>query len=405
MNIDNIQLIVIRAKNTLAPKICPTKILHIIYIIMIEEEKQDITLAGKRRQRVGPIHIQYTVGAELLECPYLECSKKWKNDKPGKSCMSRHMKDHSEAGHKLKPTEGAYGLIELAEKYEDREKDEGRDETNTYQAANEEDDEGFASRAKEHKEKCEATLKKTLWNFVEWKNLADEEFLVKVPYIVFAKAMIGYASDMKVLVRCTALEMVDAITKNDGTMKEIKGLLGTLKKAHESTRKDMQKMSKTVVDKATELEGVGAKLDIARCLTTAADVRKAIIDQGSDITETIIANGFASYETKILKRSAKAAFDSTMGALRAVNNCGVPVLGGLKKPLEILSVEEAKEFNESEDVAAELIGMETRKAARYLPQVRKKKMIEKACHDTMNSEVPVLEIEPIPNENIPDPLL
>lgn len=323
--------------------------------------------------RIGPIHEYTADGKEVLRCPYRSCTRVDPFTGPGKKAMSVHMKRHREKGTPLQCTDGIYGVIQINEKYAEIEEDKDHEEVRANEAP--EEIEAEPAIAEEWADQSEKALRKIKLNFVEWDEIPNSEFSEKVPYPMFAKAIMEHANYMHILIKSISSTIVNTIVQKDEKMAELKKKLDTLLKSHATTRKDMTAMTNTVLEKATELEGVGAQLNIANYLRESKDLREKFSKEGQDAVYDALNKGMEVYAKCLQNQVVKNARIACIETLRATQRIGLPKKGGLNDHLALMSKEIIEEDEAMDNMSELIVSMAPASAKRQLEAARSSKCV------------------------------
>ena len=247
--------------------------------------------------------------------------------------MSRHMKGHREKGTPLKCTEEIYGLINMAEKYAKHEED--KDEVPTVPPAQDEEMKEPTEvnledpvTAKDWEAKAGKRLKEIRFACGDWNDFTDAEITEKVSHVTLVRTLCQYITSNAIYVSCVSTRLSNMVADVVNDMKEdvdkaVKKA-GEVKKFHKVAREDMTKMTTIVLEKATELEGVGAQLGVANYLRESKDLREKFIKEGQAAVCDALNDGLSEYvksfENGIIKRANMACIET----LRVTQRIGLP---------------------------------------------------------------------------------
>lgn len=309
---------------------------------------QEVKVAGKRKYE------RATIRDNKIVCPYPGCDFAVEYNKSGRASMSRHKKNVHERKGQILKTEGVPAVIRLYEKYH---AEESKDDVPAPPLANimedsasSEPDLSDPTTAADYAAVSDKALLKTRIDFLNWRFIPDDKFANEVPYPVFAKAMMGYALNMGILVKCNLALRDQRHDRDDANLEALGRRFELLQKTLQEYKDDVKKMSDVALETATQFDADSHKIDLVMELKDAGDLRRRVATEARDAMDSTLYSSLGDFKKLLLTEVGRSATNACIKTARMLQKFGVPKEGVLGGPLPLQSakqIEEEKELLES----------------------------------------------------------
>ena len=180
----------------------------------------------------------------------------------------------------------------------------------------------------------------------EWISMDDEDITSKVPYPVMARNLMQYVMNLRANTACKLSLIGTRIDELSDRIKDTKKTVDDFPEYVKEMRKDVKDMTLITFDKANELQGIAADLDIVQRKMDISDIRTKIESDATSIAYSVARRGISDCAHKCMDELAIKTREATMKAIRTAVTYGLPKEGGLDKVPPIMSADEIEDNNQ-----------------------------------------------------------